>query len=37
MNKDIRVDSRQTLVGTETEDVFDEEFWGSLDLVCNAL
>ena len=37
MNKDINVEARQTLVGTDTEDIFDEEFWGGLDLVCNAL
>jgi hypothetical protein len=37
MNRDIKIDSRQTLVCPETEDIFNEEFWNSLDLVTNAL
>jgi len=37
MNPAIKIDCRQTLVCPETEDIFDEDFWYGLDLVCNAL
>ena len=37
MNSAININSMGTLVGGDTEDVFHEEFWGALDLVCNAL
>ena len=37
MNKHINIKSMGTLVAPNTEDVFDESFWGGLDLVCNAL
>jgi|EP01046_Picozoa_sp_COSAG06_P005956 ubiquitin-activating enzyme E1 len=37
MNKHINIKAMGTLVAPNTEDVFDESFWGGLDLVCNAL
>jgi len=37
MNKDIKIAAKQTLVCPETEDIFNDDFWGKLDLVCNAL
>jgi hypothetical protein len=37
MNMDMHIDSRGTLVCPDTEEEFNEEFWNSLDLVCNAL
>eukprot|EP00343_Euplotes_focardii_P012921 CAMPEP_0205833078 /NCGR_PEP_ID=MMETSP0206-20130828/48682_1 /ASSEMBLY_ACC=CAM_ASM_000279 /TAXON_ID=36767 /ORGANISM="Euplotes focardii, Strain TN1" /LENGTH=1012 /DNA_ID=CAMNT_0053139147 /DNA_START=84 /DNA_END=3122 /DNA_ORIENTATION=+ len=37
MNSEFNVKSYQTLVSEQTEDVFDDEFWGSLDFVVNAV
>ena len=37
MNPSLRVDARQDLVAPETEHIFDDAMWQSLDLVCNAL
>ncbi|CAH2352326.1 ubiquitin-activating enzyme E1 1 [[Candida] railenensis] len=39
MNPDLRgkIDSRLDKVGPETEDIFDDAFWQSLDFVTNAL
>lgn len=37
MNKEIKIDARQDLVGPDTEHIFDDAFWENLDLVCNAL
>ena len=37
MNKDFRVKALETLVEPRTENVFNQEFWSSLDWVTNAL
>lgn len=37
MNKDMKINARQDLVGADTEHIFDDAFWDGLDLVCNAL
>ena len=37
MNKDIKTLARQDLVGPDTEHIFDDAFYDTLDLVCNAL
>lgn len=39
MNPDLdgHIDYRSDLVGTETENIFDDDFWESLDFVTNAL
>ena len=37
MNPSMKIAARQDLVAPNTEQIFDEEFWNGLDLVCNAL
>jgi ubiquitin-activating enzyme E1 len=37
MNTALRMRVYEDRVGSDTEDVFDDEFWDSLDVVCNAL
>ena len=37
MNKDLNVKDYMTLVGKETEATFNDEFWGSLSFVVNAV
>ena len=37
MNKDFNVRDYQTLVGEQTESVFNDEFWNGLDFVVNAV
>jgi len=37
MNPDSRVYAQLDKLGAETEDVFDDDFWGGLSGVCNAL
>jgi len=37
MNKDLKVEAMEIRVGNDTEDVFDDVFWTSLDCVVNAL
>lgn len=37
MNGSLQVQASEVRVGPETEDVFDDEFWESLDIVVNAL
>lgn len=37
MNPDFNVRSYQTLVGEQTESVFNDTFWGNLDFVVNAV
>lgn len=37
MNPDMRIKAYTTKVCPETEDVFSEDFWTSVDGVCNAL
>lgn len=37
MNPKIKVETATTKVCPETEDVYNDEFWGSIDGVCNAL
>lgn len=37
MNKDFSVEALELFVGPKTEDVFNDDFWGSLDGICNAL
>lgn len=37
VNPDLKVVGYETRVGVETEDVFDDGFWDSLDMVVNAL
>lgn len=37
MNPAIRIDAKQDLVADNTEHIFDDNFWASQDLVCNAL
>ena len=37
INKDFNVRALQNRVSPDTEEVFDDAFWGSLDLVVNAL
>ena len=37
MNPDLVIDAREARVGPETEDVFNDDFWGNLSGVCNAL
>eukprot|EP01028_Stygiella_incarcerata_P013341 TRINITY_DN82183_c0_g1_i1.p1 TRINITY_DN82183_c0_g1~~TRINITY_DN82183_c0_g1_i1.p1 ORF type:complete len:1012 (+),score=302.70 TRINITY_DN82183_c0_g1_i1:106-3141(+) len=37
MNPSLRMRVYEDRVGADTEDVFDDEFWDTLDIVCNAL
>ena len=37
MNKDFNVEALELFVGPKTEDAFNDNFWMSLDGVCNAL
>jgi len=37
MNSDFRVKSYQTLVGEQTEEIFNDKFWEGLDFVVNAV
>lgn len=37
MNKELKIDAKEDLVAPKTEHIFDDAFWSSQDLVCNAL
>jgi ubiquitin-activating enzyme E1 len=37
INKEFNVISMQDRVAPETEDIFNDRFWESLDVICNAL
>jgi ubiquitin-activating enzyme E1 len=37
MNPDLKVEALETLVGDDTENIFTDAFWSSLDIITNAL
>ena len=37
MNPDVHIKAYMDKVGPETEETFDDDFWESIDVVCNAL
>jgi hypothetical protein len=37
MNPNMKITVYETPVGPDTENLFDDNFWGGLDGVCNAL